>query len=88
MTSPRAGTAWVAVDVLDLPEGLAVTTEFSDDTVGGSSGCNPDRATYAVENGWIHLGPIAATLMMRDAAAMAASPSRSVGSRQPTRSHA
>lgn len=60
-----AGTSWLVVDGIEIPDGVAVTAELSEDVVSGSSGCNTYRASYEVDGDLLRLtGPIAGTRKM------------------------
>jgi heat shock protein HslJ len=62
------GTHWLLQDGADLPtRGVAVTAEFADGRVGGSSGCNTYNAPYSVGGANLTIGPeIAFTAMACD----------------------
>ena len=56
------GTRWQLRDASDLPtNGVAVTAEFADGTMSGSSGCNTYRASYTTEGSDLTIGPDIAT---------------------------
>ena len=59
------GTSWSLSHFgnTTLPEGLAITAQFEDGRVYGSSGCNTYRGTYALDGNQITFGPLATTRM-------------------------
>jgi heat shock protein HslJ len=61
-----AGTRWVLGAAADLgvpTAGVAVTAEFDDQRVTGSSGCNSYNASYETDGEELTIGPVAGTRM-------------------------
>jgi heat shock protein HslJ len=59
-----AGTSWVLVSGVPVPEDLPVTmptAAFTTDTVSGTGGCNRFTGSYSVDGGSIELGALATT---------------------------
>jgi len=63
--NPLVGTSWLAVDGIENIEDIAVTAEFNEFTVSGSSGCNTYHAQYKIDGTQLRLsGPVAITRKM------------------------
>ena len=63
-TSSFVGVPWVVSSGVDLAGGDAVpSANFTDDTVGGSTGCNRFTAKYTVDGDAMDIGEIASTRM-------------------------
>ena len=65
LKDPLNGTAWALTSIDDTPplEKTAVTVEFTDGKIGGSSGCNSYGGFYKVKGEKITTDSIAMTLM-------------------------
>ena len=63
-TSSFVGVPWVVSSGVDLAGGDAVpSANFTDDTIGGSTGCNRFTAKYTVDGDAMDIGEIASTRM-------------------------
>lgn len=60
-----AGTTWSlrSIGGTDLPAGVIVTLDLTEDQAIGTSGCNQYGGTYAVEGSGITFGPMSVTEM-------------------------
>jgi heat shock protein HslJ len=62
--TPLAGTPWLLGDSTSLgvsATGVAVTAEFGDGEMTGSSGCNSYRASVQIDGSSLTVGPVAGT---------------------------
>ena len=57
------GVPWVLSAGVDIGPGVAPSATFTDDTVGGSTGCNHFTASYTVDGDAMEIGTVASTRM-------------------------